>query len=242
MELIAEKRTTFGKKNKALRKEKKLPGVIFGKGLESISVTVNTHDFTKVFAQAGETELVDLNVVGTTSKVLIKEIQYHPITSEFLHVNFHKVNLKEKIQAEIPIEIVGEENNDLIKSNEAILLLILNEVAIEALPTDLPNSFAIDVSELSEIGQGVSISELSFDKDKIDLIGHEDDDLIAKLDYAVQEEVDEEEEELTEEEMLEGVEATKEKDIEEENASKGDTSSKETATPKEEPDTSKSSK
>lgn len=212
MELIAEKRIIFGKKNKSLRREHKLPGVVFGKKLDSMPVTVSMTDFTKVYAQAGETELVDLKINGTTDKVLIKEIQYHPVTSNFMHVNFHKVNLKEKIQAEIPVEIVGEENNALLKSKEAILLLILSEITIEALPTDLPNSFVVDVSELSEIGQGVAVSSLSFDKDKIDLIGYEEDDLIAKLDYAVQEEL--EEDELSEEEMLEGLEATKEKDEE----------------------------
>lgn len=204
MQLIAEKRTKLGKKTKDLRKQRKLPAVIFGKGIESIPITVDLNDFIKVFKEAGETNLIELKYNGNIDKVLVKEAQPHPVTSDFLHVNFHKVDLKEKIQADIPVEVVGEEENELVKSKEALPLLIINEITVEALPADLPDSFEVNVTGLKEIGDGITISELGYDRKKVTIVGYEDEDLVVKLDYAVQPE--EEEEAPSEEEMLEQME------------------------------------
>jgi large subunit ribosomal protein L25 len=103
MELIAQKRKEFGKKTQGLRQDRKLPAVMFGKGMESIPLTVDYINFNKVFAEAGETGLVDVTFDGTSEKVLIKDVQYDPVTSKPIHAGFHKVNLKEKIEAEIPV-------------------------------------------------------------------------------------------------------------------------------------------
>ncbi len=208
MQLIAEKRETFGKKNKNLRKQGSVPAVVFGKGMESIPVYVSAVDYAKVYAEAGETNLVDLIIDGNTEKVLIKEAQLHPVSSKVLHVNFHKVDLKTKINADIPVEVVGEEQNELIKGGEALALLLINEITISALPTDLPNEFTVDVSGLQKIGDGITAAQLDYDREKVELLDIEDDELVVKLDYAIQEE--EPEEELSEEELLAQMEVTEE--------------------------------
>lgn len=210
MQINAEKRTQFGKKTKKLRREYKVPAVVFGKEIESIPITIDVNDFIRVFREAGETNLIDLVIGDTSEKVLVKQVDLHPVNSGVLHVNFHQVNLKEKLTASIPVEIVGEEENALIESGDALPLTLLSEITIEALPTDLPDSFTVDISGLAEIGDGITISELEYDKSKIEIVGYEEDELIVKIDYAVQEE--EEEEELTEEEMLGQIEVTGEKE------------------------------
>ena len=92
MQLTAKKRTQFGKKTKNLRQNRELPAVVFGKDIGSISVSVGDLEFVKIYNQAGETNLVDLNVNGDIFKVLIREVQLHPVTSKAVHANFHKVN------------------------------------------------------------------------------------------------------------------------------------------------------
>src|SRR5690606_34258926 len=138
MELIAQKRKELGKETKKLRRNRELPAVVYGKGLESMPITVNAVKFDSVFAAAGSTNLVDLKLDSETLRVLINEVQYHPVSDKPLHVNFHKVNLKEKVSAEIPVNLVNEEVHPLIKSGDALALVLLSEISIEALPTDLP--------------------------------------------------------------------------------------------------------
>ncbi len=219
MELIAEKRGIFGKKTKNLRKESKIPSVIFGKGMDSISLSIDRNAFIKVFKEAGETTLVDVEFNGDSQKVLINDIQFDPITDRILHVGFYKVDLTERTTVPIPVEVIGDEENELVKSGEAIVLTLLNEVEVEALPADLPHKFEVDISGLGEIGAGVTVGELNYDHDKVSIVDLEADELVVKLDYAEIQEV-EEEEEVSEEELIEGMEATEEtaKEGEEEGA------------------------
>ncbi len=217
MQLNAQKRQEFGKENRKLRRERSIPGVVFGKGLTSIPITLNVNDFVKVYTTAGETNLVDLKIDDSVEKVLIKEVQFHPVSSSIVHVNFHKVNLKEKVTASIPVEIEGDEENALVRSGEALVFAVFNEIEIEALPTDLPDAFIVNVKNLAEIGAGITVAELDYDRSKVEILDHEDDDLVVKLDYAVtQEEVAEEK---TEAELLEQIEVTGEKPESEEEES-----------------------
>ncbi len=214
MELIAQQRQAFGKKTKALRRARLLPAVVFGKDVENLAVTVGAHDFAKVYAEAGETNLITLKVDTKDHNVLVKDVQYHPVTSSLLHVGFYEVDLTKKIRAEIPVEVIGEETNELIKSGEALPLVLINEITVEALPAELPNEFVVDVSGLVEVGAGITIAQLNYDRDKVEIIGHETDELVVKLDYALQEET--EEAEVSEQEALEKLEATGEAKAEDE--------------------------
>jgi len=210
MEIIAEKREKLGKKAKSLIKEKKVPAIIFGEDFDSIPLTVDLIQFKKVYREAGENTLITLKYNGSSEKVLIKGTQLHPVTLEPIHIDFHKVNLKEKIRADIPVEIAGEEQSTIIKSGKGLLLTLLHEIEVEALPADLPSSFEVDVSGLSEIGQGITVGELKLDKEKVEIIDLEPEEFVVKIDYAEMEE--EPEEEISEEELVEKVKATEEKE------------------------------
>ncbi len=212
MQLNATKREQLGKKAKKVRQDRKIPAVIFGPDIDSIPVSLDYKDFVKVFREAGETTLVDVKVEGIKEpyKVLIKEFQLHPVSYEVLHVSLYKVNLKEKTTADIPVFVEGEEEINLVKSGEALVLTQLNEVTVSALPTDLPHKFVLDVSGLEEIGDSLTIADLDFDESKVEIVEHTPEDIVVVLDYATIEE-EEEEEVLTEEELIEGLEATEEK-------------------------------
>ncbi len=208
MEIIAQKRQENGKKAQSLRNDRLMPAVMFGKGQDSISLTVDLNNFIKVFSIAGENTLVDIAIEGAgKEKVLIKDVQLDPITLSPIHAGFHKVNLKEKITAQIPVEIIGSETNPLVKSGDGLVLTLLDEVSVEALPSDLPSSFVVDVSGIEEIGDGITVSQLDYDRNKVEIVGHEEDEMIVKIDHAVMEEVAEE---VSEEEALAKVEASEE--------------------------------
>jgi len=218
MELIGQKRQKLGKKAKSLKKEGLVPGVVFGRGLESINISLDQHRFSKALEEAGETDLIDLKIEKNIYKVLIKDVQYDPITDKIIHAGFYKPDLTQKTQAQVPVTLVGEEQNELITSKEALALLLLQEITVEALPQDIPHEFLVDISDLNEIGQGITIAELDYNKEKVEIPDLDPEEYIVRLDYAEMEEI-EEEEEVSEEEAIEMLEATEEKEGEEEEPS-----------------------
>lgn len=209
MQIQAEKREKFGKQNKSLRKERKVPAVVYGSGLESTPLVVDLVEFVKVYKETGETALIDLKFNGFDEKVLVKSLQVDPVSLSPIHVDFFKVDLTEKIKANIPVEVVGEENCEVVVKGEGMVLVLLNEIEVESLPQDLPQQFEVDVSNLQNIDDAITVNELNFDKEKVELMGVEDEDLVLKIDYAEMEE-EPEEEEVSEEELIEGIEATAE--------------------------------
>ena len=212
MELIAEKREKLGKASKSLKKNGFMPAVIFGKGLESQAITVSQAEIEKAYNEGGETTLIDIKVGKDTEKVLFKELQEDPLTGKIIHAGFYKPNLKEKTEAQVPVEVIGEENNEFLKNGEAIVLMLTNEIAVEALPMDLPHAFTIDVSNM-QVGDTVTAAQLSYDTSKVSLVDLEAEDMVIKLDK-IEEQV-EEEVAVTEEEALEKIEATEETAAEE---------------------------
>ena len=213
MQLKAKKREELGKKTKYLKQENKIPAVIFGKGMESVSITLEYNDFVKVFEEAGETNIIDVVVDKDTYKVLVKEYQLDPVKDRFIHISFYKPDLTIKTQAQVPVSVTGEEENELIKNGDAIALILMQEITVEALPTDLPDEFVIDVSGFTEFGQGVSVSQLEYNKELVEIPDLDPEEFVVRLDEVIIEE--EPEEEISEEEALEGIEATEEKEGEE---------------------------
>jgi len=157
--LKAEKRTILGSKVKQLRRTGVVPANLFGKTIDSQAIQVNAVEFNRVYKEAGETSLVWVKLEGEEKErpTLITSVHFNPVTSAKLHVDFHQVNLKEKVTADVPVEIVGE--SELITTNEAVLSQSLNEIEIEALPTDIPESIVFDISSLKAIGDHLLVSD-----------------------------------------------------------------------------------
>jgi large subunit ribosomal protein L25 len=165
--LQIEERKLVGRKVKTLRKSGLLPGNIYGKNVKSLSVQVPIKDFLKTYEIAGETNLVDLILGKQTKPVLITNLQIHPVTDEPLHVDFHQVDLKQKVKATIPVNLEGESPAE--KSGLGTVVLLLDELEVEALPMDLPDSFIIDVSTLETENQAIYVKDLKYDRSKITL-------------------------------------------------------------------------
>lgn len=157
--LNAEPRKIFGKKLKKLRKQGIIPANVYGPDIKSEAISVNFKDFIKVYKKVKETGLVYLQLKNESIPVLIKNVQKHPINGAILHVDFRKVDLKQKIETEVPVVIVGE--SPAVAEKKGVLLTQVNTLTIFALPEEIPSEIKIDISNLKEIGDEIKVSDLT---------------------------------------------------------------------------------
>ena len=198
--LECQKREVSSKGNlKRLRQQGLVPGVIYGKGVSPVAVTVNHNDIFKIFRDRGTGGLYRLNLQGEDAVIaFVRDVQKTPITKDIVHIDFMKVVMGEVLTSMVPIIVIGEE--ELIKQR-AIIQVGLKEVDIECLPGDLPDSITLDISNL-EIGDKVTAGELEFPEGVRSLA--DPDTMVLVISYAdrtVEEETPEEEavpEEVTE--------------------------------------------
>lgn len=198
--LKAEKRELLGRKVKKLREQGIAAGTIYGKGITSQNVQVNVKELLSVYGEAGETGLVDIEVEGKKHPVLITNIQTHPVTAVILNVDFREVDLTQKVKAMVPVELVGESPAE--KQGLGTAVLLLDEIEVEALPEDLPESFEIDATALVEVEQTFNVSDLKRDS-KVEVLTDAEQTL-AKVEPPQKEEVVEEVAPAAEGEATEG--------------------------------------
>ncbi len=155
--LKVEKRTVLGKQVKKLRREGILPCNIYGKDLESTAVQVPEKDFLAVFKEAGETGLVDIELGDKKTPVLIHNMQKN-FRGAILHADFFQVNLKEKVKTMVPLEVIGEPK--AVTEKIGILMNIISEVEVEALPAELPEKIEVNVEHLANIDDQITVADL----------------------------------------------------------------------------------
>lgn len=163
LELNVTKRDMLGKKVKSLRREGKLPGNIFGEEYKSTAVTVDGTDFSKIFRHAGETTVVYLHLDKDEVPVLVQNIHKHPIDGRFLHIDFRKVNLNKKIEAQVPVLLSGK--SEAVEKKNGVLLTLADSLTVEALPDKLPDQIEIDITSLVDIDNEIKVSDLAKNAD-----------------------------------------------------------------------------
>jgi large subunit ribosomal protein L25 len=159
-ELAVQPREVLGKKVAQLRRTGYLPANIYGRGLESLSVQVETEVLEKTLKAATANEVIDIKVAGegATRPVVIHKVQRHPVNSQYLHADFYQVSLREKMRADVPLVAIGE--SDAIETYHGVLVIGLDALHIEALPLDIPASIEVDISGLTELESGVFVRDL----------------------------------------------------------------------------------
>jgi large subunit ribosomal protein L25 len=179
LKLKASKRTVHGRHVRRLRTAGVVPGVVYGHRSESEAVTIDGAEFRRVYARAGRTHLVDLELDGGhAEKVLIKEVQVHPRFDGPQHVDLFRIDLKEKLQIEVPVTITGE-SPEPVKRGEADLLINLHAIEVECLPSDIPEAIEVDVSGLLEIDDAIRVHDLRLPESVTILTGG--DEMIVKV-------------------------------------------------------------
>lgn len=155
--LSVEKRKVLGKQVKKLRREGVLPGNVYGGDIKSTAVQLPVKEFTAVFKEVGETGLIDLDMEGKLIPVLIHNVQ-SDFRNNFLHADFFQVNLKEKVRTAVPLEVVGEPKAETEKVG--LLMNIISEVEVEALPEDLPEHIEVNVEPLAAVDEQITVADL----------------------------------------------------------------------------------
>ena len=156
--LKAELRTVFGKKLNKVRKQGLIPANIFGPDYKSQSISVVYKDLVKTYKLVGETGVVYITLGKENVPVLIKTIQRHPLSSSLLHVDFRKIDLSKKIEANVPVKTVGI--SEAVTQKAGVLLLQSETLLVEALPEEIPSHIEVDIEVIKEIGQEIKVSDL----------------------------------------------------------------------------------
>jgi len=148
-----------------MRRDGFIPGVVYGDGKEGAMVQVNTHDFEKVLrGHSGEHMMVDLVIEGSGEhKVLIKEVQHHPVSRKILHVDFNEVSLTKRLHVQFPITLVGDAVG--VTQQGGVLEHLLREVEVECLPTDMIEAVEVDVTNMG-VGDSLTVKDINLDPDK----------------------------------------------------------------------------
>jgi len=179
IELDAVKRTVRGKKNRTLRDGGKIPGVVYGRGVKSESVEVDTKLLERVFARAGGNKILSLKVGETKPKnVLIHDVQHGPIRGQLTHVDFYVVRMDEELKAEVPLHFVGE--STAVYQDEGTLVKNIETLEVECLPGDLPESIEVDISVLDGFEKTIALGDLKVPKG-VKLVETDLETLVAKV-------------------------------------------------------------
>ncbi|MBI4040159.1 50S ribosomal protein L25 [Candidatus Daviesbacteria bacterium] len=195
--LKAQEREILGKKVRQLRRDGFIPGHVFGRQVEGENVVVPMVDFLKVYKEVGETGLIDLRIGAEKVRpVLIREVQIDAVHSQPLHIDFYQVNLSQKVKVTVPIHLIGDEP-EKVHTGEAVVIQPINEVEVEALPTDLPESLEVDITPLKEIDDAITVAQLQVPAG-VELMA-DAEAVVVKLDTAVTAEM----EQLLEEQQAE---------------------------------------
>ena len=159
-ELPVETRQVTGKKVAALRRSGVLPGNVYGKGLDSVSIQLSSEEMDKTLKVATANEVFDLRIDGEndTRPVVLQKMQRHPIIGTPLHAEFYQVSLTETMHADVPLVIIGQ--SDAVETYNGVLMNGVTSVTVEALPLDLPSSIEVDITPLVELEQSLHVSDL----------------------------------------------------------------------------------
>jgi len=160
IELTAHKRDLLGKKVRFLRRKGITPVSLYGHGVESTSLQIETPALRKALAHAGKTSLISLKV-GSSKRphmAIVREIQRDPVKGELLHVNFYQVRMDEKLKIEVPLVLTGKA--PAVKEFGGILVQEMSSIEVECLPANMPHSIEADISGLVQLDQALHVKDL----------------------------------------------------------------------------------
>lgn len=154
----ATKREVIGKKVGVLRREGKLPGVIYGHKFEAMPILMDSRTATKILNSATSSSIVNIVIDGKVHATLVREKQRDYIRNLYIHVDFQAVSQTEKIRAKVGIVFTGIAG--AVKDFNGVVVEGLDAIEVEALPKDLPESFVIDITKLANIGDALHVSDI----------------------------------------------------------------------------------
>lgn len=169
--LKVDERDVHGKKVAKLRQQGFTPGVVYGPGIEPMSVQVPEGELKRVVKAAGKHTPVHLT--GSKRRIaMIKDVDIDPVKNAIQHVSFHAVNAKEAVVAEVPIRLIGEGESEAEKAG-LIILQSLDSAEVKALPMDLPEALEVSVLGLKEAGDKLTLGDVKLAAG-VEFVQHDD--------------------------------------------------------------------
>ncbi len=188
-----------------LRRGNYIPAVLYGLAREPVSLKVDAKGFSGIIKGKGTANLIfDLSVGKSKKKeaVILKDMQRDPITRDFVHLDFLRIEMKKEVETQVPLQILNEEIAIGIKEEGGVLQHSLRELHVACLPGDIPQSIDFDISEL-KIGDAVRVEDLEVDE-KIKVLNDPQEVIISIIhpSQLIEEEEEEEEAEALEPELI----------------------------------------
>jgi len=178
-EVKLSNRSIFGKKVANLRKAGIMPVHLYGGDTGSLSLQGDYAEISKLLPRVGLN--IPVSVVLEDGKVgeicFVREVQIHPLTQDILHVDFMRVDVKSKITASVPIEVVGD--SPAVRLLGGTLILNLQLINVESLPLNVPEKFTIDITPIEDFETAIHVSDLSIEDDVT--ITNPSDALVARV-------------------------------------------------------------
>jgi len=156
--LVAESGRSLGSsESKRIRRAGRIPGVVYGHGMEAVPVSVDAREFRQALSgPAGLNQLLSLKVDGTSHLTLARVLQRHPVRNTVIHIDFQVVSRDEIVSAEVPILLTGEAK---AVGSAGVIEQPLNQLTVHAQPSNIPGDITVDISELT-IGSTIRVSDL----------------------------------------------------------------------------------
>ncbi len=195
----ATRRPVTGKKVGALRREGKLPAVLYGYKTEATPILLDQREASRTLAPLSKSHIVTIVLEGKEHAALVREKQKDYLKNSLLHVDFQVVSMTEKIRTNVPIVLEGV--SPAVKDYNGVVVSNLTEVEVEALPGDLPEQFVLDIAKLANIGDSILVSDLEHAANVAILTPH--DEVVVNVTGTAAEEVAEEIVEGIEPEVIE---------------------------------------
>ncbi len=156
--LQAEKRKIIGKHVKTLRREGKVPAIIYGSDVGSLPITLDMRETTNVLNKVSSSALLTINVEGDEHATLVREIQQDYLKGTLIHVDFMAVSMKEKLRTNVSISLIGDA--PVLEEYSAMIMSGVDTIEVECLPQDLPEVIEVDISHLEELGQAIYVKDI----------------------------------------------------------------------------------
>jgi large subunit ribosomal protein L25 len=190
--LAAKPRTVFGKKVRFLRREGWVPANVYGNGLESKAIQVQTRETEHLLTHVPRNALLAIEVDGSPKTVLIKGVMRKPTTGEIYHVDFYEVSMTHTLRVTVPLVLSGEA--PAVRQYNSTILQALDYVDVECLPGDLPTSITVDIEGLAEIDDAIFVRDLPVPAE-VSVVTPEDELVVKALAPTIERELVEEAEE-----------------------------------------------
>lgn len=159
--LQAEPRTITGKAVRHLRQQGLLPANLTGNTMTPLALQVRTADVDRMLKAFGRTTVIQLTIASLAAPrtAMLGSVQRDPISGAIKHLDFILVDMTQKMHASITLHIVGE--SPAVKNNIGILLQLMNQIEVEALPDDLPKAIEIEIAGLVNVDDAIYVRDLS---------------------------------------------------------------------------------